>query len=412
LFVLFSTFKTRKTFWLIIKIALTIMLLWLYALFTGGSPSVLRAALMFSLITISVYLRRYIDTYNTLSVAAICLLVYLPTLIFDVGFQLSFTAVAGIVYFQPRIYELLTLDNRLLDYLWQISSVGIAAQIATFPIGLYYFHHLPFLFLLTGLFVVPFAYLILIVSILLFITNLFSSFIASWVGKLLYLLIWTNNSLIHFVSKLGDGLHIYFFIGLVTLFSLYLCIYLIDKYFKTRSPQALIGILSLILSFAMYNAVYKELTHQGGFICVYHLNRNSLIDIGYGNERISYHEDKTESKSLQFAAENLRKYHGVLTPSNTISQIRESHQITFAGDKRIGIIKDDSLPSLKTKVDYLVLSKGNIEIEKALSAFTFNELIFDGNISTSQLAKWKKYCDSKNITFHSVKTDGAFYRLI
>jgi competence protein ComEC len=174
-----SFFKTRKKLWVISKIAITVLCIWVFALLTGASPSVLRAAIMFSFITISLYSRRFRNTYNTLAAAALMLLIYDPYLLFDVGFQLSFTAVTGIVYLHPRIYKLLYFKWKVPDYFWQITSVGIAAQLATFPIGLYYFHHLPINFMLTGLFVVPFAFLILTLGIALFVTQLISSSLAS-----------------------------------------------------------------------------------------------------------------------------------------------------------------------------------------------------------------------------------------
>lgn len=247
-----SLFKTRKKLWLIAKIVITILGIWLFAFLTGGSPSVLRAALMFSFITVSLYIRRFRDTYNTLAAAALLLLIYEPNLLYDVGFQLSFTAVTGIVYLQPRLYKLLSFKWKLPDYLWQITSVGIAAQLATFPIGLYYFQHLPVNFMLTGLFVVPFAFVILSLGITLFVVQIFSSALSSLVGSILYLAIWVNNALIHLVFSLPTNDFGHVAIGGLGLIFIYVLFLLLDQYFKTSKPAFFLTSLALII-LALFN---------------------------------------------------------------------------------------------------------------------------------------------------------------
>ena len=244
-----SLFKTRKRLWVFLKIAVTILCIWLFAFLTGGSPSVLRAALMFSFITVSFYIRRFRNTYNTLAAAAMLLLLYDPYLIYDVGFQLSFAAVTGIVYLQPRLYELLYFKWLIPDYLWQITSVGIAAQLATFPIGLYYFHHLPINFILTGLFVVPFAFIILSLGISLFVTQAISSTLASIVGLLLYSAIWINNSLIHLVFSLPTNDFGHIVIGGLGVAFIYSVFFLADQYLKpTKSIFVFISLGITILA--------------------------------------------------------------------------------------------------------------------------------------------------------------------
>lgn len=242
-----SLFKTRKKLWVYSKIVCTILCVWLFALLTGGSPSVLRAALMFSFMTISFYSRRFRNTYNTLAAAAILLLIYDPFLLYDVGFQLSFTAVTGIVYLQPRIYKLLYFKWQLPDYFWQITSVGIAAQLATFPIGLYYFHHLPINFILTGLFVVPFAFLILTLGISLFVVQLASNILAGIVGAVLYAIIWANNALIHLVFSLPTNDFGYIVLSGFGLGCIYILYLLLDQYLKTAKSAFFMLSLGLII---------------------------------------------------------------------------------------------------------------------------------------------------------------------
>jgi competence protein ComEC len=116
-----------------IKRIIVILLLWAYAFITGLSPSVLRATVMFTFVMIARLANRNMSIYNSLAASAFLLLAYDPTLLFKAGFQLSYAAVVGIVFFQPRIVALLRLNprNKPLKYIWELTAVSIAAQISS-----------------------------------------------------------------------------------------------------------------------------------------------------------------------------------------------------------------------------------------------------------------------------------------
>ncbi|MCB2377819.1 ComEC family competence protein [Hymenobacter sp. BT635] len=154
-----------------------LVVIWSYAFLTGLSASVLRAAVMFSFIIVARASGRQSNMYNTLAVAAFCLLCYDPYLLADVGFQLSFLAVLSIVYLQPQIASWLDFKDRaaarirpwqpvavqklwkaagwVADWIWQATALSLAAQVATFPLGLFYFHQFPLSFLASNLVAVP-----------------------------------------------------------------------------------------------------------------------------------------------------------------------------------------------------------------------------------------------------------------
>lgn len=162
-------FMDKKRSTKILKTILLILLLFGYAGLTGLSASVFRAATMFSFVAIGKALKRDTNIFNTLAASAFCLIAYEPMIIMQVGFQLSYAAVIGIVLIQPKLFNLYAFNNRLLDWAWSISCVSIAAQIATFPLGLLYFHQFPNLFLLSNLLVIPAAAVILYLGFSLFV---------------------------------------------------------------------------------------------------------------------------------------------------------------------------------------------------------------------------------------------------
>jgi competence protein ComEC len=167
---MFSFLKTRggkKGIFLFLLINLAA--LWLYALLAGASPSVLRASTMFSMILLTQSFSRKSNIYNSLALAAFVLLIYDPFLLFSVGFQLSFLAVFGIVFIQPKLSRLLVFDSWLMQKGWELTAVSIAAQLATFPLGLLYFHRFPNFFLISNLVVIPGAFAILFVGVFFFL---------------------------------------------------------------------------------------------------------------------------------------------------------------------------------------------------------------------------------------------------
>ena len=94
-------------------------------------------------------------TLNTLAATAFLMLLCKPVWLFDVGFQLSFSAVAAIVLVQPKLYALWKVDNRFLRYLWGLMTVSMAAQLGTAPLVIFYFSRFSTHFLLTNLWVIP-----------------------------------------------------------------------------------------------------------------------------------------------------------------------------------------------------------------------------------------------------------------
>ncbi len=142
-----------------------IILIWGYACLTGLSPSVMRAATMFSFMAMAHMKSRNSSIFNAVALSALVLLLYDPELLYAVGFQLSYGALLGILLFQPLLVRLWYPNNKLMEYIWQISTVGIAAQIATFPISAHYFNVFPTYFLFSNIVAIPGAFVVMSLGI-------------------------------------------------------------------------------------------------------------------------------------------------------------------------------------------------------------------------------------------------------
>lgn len=139
----------------------TIFCIWVYAGLTGLGASVFRSAVMFSLLVMGQQFPGRTHIWNSLAAAAFCLLCLYPLWLFQLGFQLSFLAVIGIVYWYPVFQSSWYPPVGVLRYLWRLTCVGLAAQMTTFPLTMYHFGQFPILFWATGWVALPAAGVIL-----------------------------------------------------------------------------------------------------------------------------------------------------------------------------------------------------------------------------------------------------------
>ncbi|QQL51292.1 ComEC/Rec2 family competence protein [Mucilaginibacter ginkgonis] len=137
-----------------VKSMLSILLIWAYAMLTGFSPPVCRAAIMLSCIIIGRSGFRNVNQINLLAFSAFLLLVYDPLLITDIGFQLSYLAVFGLIVLQPVIFNWFSFENKWTRKFWYLISASLAAQVITFPLSAFYFHQFPLYFLLSNLLII------------------------------------------------------------------------------------------------------------------------------------------------------------------------------------------------------------------------------------------------------------------
>ena len=134
-----------------LKGGIVIVLLWGFAFIVGLEPSVVRAVVMCMLMELGRLSGSKVFSMNTLSVVAFFMLLYHPLYLYDVGFQLSFVAVASILLFYPPLFSLFSFRNKLARWTWGILCVSMAAQLGTAPLVMYYFSNFSVYFLMTNL---------------------------------------------------------------------------------------------------------------------------------------------------------------------------------------------------------------------------------------------------------------------
>lgn len=399
---------------------LVLLALWLYAFVTGLSPSVLRAVLMFSLVTVGLALRRRTVIYNTVAFAAFVLLYLNPYNLLEVGFQLSFLAVLGIVYLQPKIYELLEVRNRVLTFIWTYFTVALAAQLATFPLGLYYFHQFPVYFWLANIVVVPAAMLVLWSGVV--------ALAFSWVPVLSWLLfqvhfwlIWLMNEFNLWVQRWPQSVLTGIDISVWQTYLLYFLL-LAFMFFVALKKLRFLGLAVGVAAVLSVQEVWEEAQQrqQRQFI-VYSVRGGTGIGLVQGQQAVLV----ADSSLLQ----NPQNYTFNVQPHLWQLGVEQPQQVALNGaDKNPSVLLPDSnrllvwqglrwlilshppklMPKAGFAVDYLLLRQ-NVRLKpEQLQQYTFNKLILDGSSAPWYRQRLRQQLDTLGISYYDVADSGAF----
>jgi len=392
--------KSRKG--RISKAIVLLICLWIYALITGLSPSVLRASTMFSFLIIGTVLNRKSSIYNTLAASAFFLLIINPNLLFEVGFQLSYVAVLGIVYLQPLIYKRIYTKWWLLDKIWAITAVSIAAQIATLPLTLYYFNQFPVYFMLSNLIVIPAAIVILSLGIILFITSPFPvvSEIVGWVlNKIIEGLNFGVKSIEGLPNSLIEGVSI----GIIECIGLYVIILLFIRGLMLRKLRIINYAIVLCIAFVVIDLIEDVKLSNEKSIVVYHINKNQAIDFidGTNNTLLTNSSFITDKQKQSFhiksnwAKRDLNEVQYLASDSMSLDTILMDGKLQCVGNfsqfynkKMVRIDNSYDLQAVDNKIDVnyvLVSNNSNAKLKDLYQVFNFESIIVDGSNS-----KWNR----------------------
>ena len=166
-----------------------------YSLLAGAIPPVIRSALMGILTLLALTAGRERDAQHILGLVALGLLLYSPLWLFDISFQLSFGATAGLLYLAPPLRE--RLRKKLPVFVADSLAVTIGAQLSVLPIIAWYFNVLSLSSLLANLVIAPIVEWIIVAGLL---AGLLASLLP-WAGKVVFLLASVVLGLVYELSR-------------------------------------------------------------------------------------------------------------------------------------------------------------------------------------------------------------------
>ncbi|MEM1214733.1 MAG: ComEC/Rec2 family competence protein [Bacteroidota bacterium] len=385
---------------------------WAFAFVTGLAPSVLRAAVMLTALELGRAIGRRSSTYNTLALSAFLLLFYDPYLLFNVGFQLSYLAVLGIVFFQDRIYRLLYVKHPVLEKMWSLTSVALAAQLTTLPLGLYYFHQFPVYFLLTGIFVVLLAQVVLGAGIVLFVTATLIPLVAQWVGELLYWSIFVMNSIIHQVRALPGHLLAGIWINewilaLLCASVLALAIFMTEW----RKPWLWLTMALLLITTSTYVGL-QIVRQQQRQLIVYHQYKGSVMDAFTDRARLTISNLPAGDERLQWSVEPYRQQYRTVAVETHPAWLDLALVYGFY-QYRLAVIDEEfkraTPPATPLSVDWVVLRDSpRYSLAELQSFFDTKYWIIDGSNYPSRAQAWLEEAAAFDQHIHYTARDGAF----
>jgi competence protein ComEC len=397
----------------ITRVVLILGCLWLFSLVTGASASVLRSAVMFTCIIIGKEFFKQASIYNSLAASAFLLLCYNPFLLWDVGFQLSYFAVVGIVWLQKPIQDLFYSKNKALQYVWEMCSITIAAQILTLPICIYYFHQIPTTFLFTNLICVPLSTCILFAEIALVIFSAFPP-LALLIGKFIYVLTWCMNALIEFFNNLPFSLLDKIYATGLTTWALYGFVFFIAAALLRRHKTLMKIAFAFLFVFVVLWAYGKINLTQQKKIIVYNVSRHTAIDFVSNNKYWFYGDDDFRKDGVlqNFNLKPARVSMQVSESKDTIIGLSSKDRIWQFYNKSVMII--DTIVQFeptnnKLAVNVLLISKNpRIQVADIATAVMSTTIVFDASNSLWKIAQWKKECEELHLQYFITGEQGAF----
>jgi competence protein ComEC len=411
----------RHRYGKILKAVLSLTLIWAYAILTGLSPAVCRAAVMLSMIIIGQASGRPVHNLNVLAVSAFVLLLYDPFLITDVGFQLSYLAVFGLFAFQPIIYAQLKFEYKWADKFWNICAFSLAVQLITFPLSAFYFHQFPVYFLVSNLLIIIPAEALVIGGMLFLLSTT-----VSWLAPLSRILAYLLEQLILGMTRgLSYIEHLpYASIGKIWLtglehLALYLLIGLLITFFmykKTWQLSTALAVALLLCISISWKAIEKRTTNH---LVFFNMKKNSAVLFQNGNSAAVVTDLTLKEKSFQYSIQPCLDSLGVdsvtvCQPQQDLKTVylrKQNHIIQF--ENKTILLFNPLLQSIvlprKLAVDYLFFTQNpHSSIQFLRDNYTFKHFIADANNSTVRIARLQHEADSVHLKINALKRNNSY----
>lgn len=373
--------------------------LWLFVLVTGLSPSILRAALMLSLVLVGKTFYKQGNSYNTLLLSAFLLLLYNPYLIKDVGFLLSYCAVFGIMYLYPILQKLYFFENKVLQTTWSGVLMSVSATVFTLPISLYFFHQFPIWFVFSNMIIIPISFLIMgaaalflvfykvvfINHILVYIIN-GSTSVMMWVAQL------TDNPNYGFIDFISFSRIDFCFLAIIIL----LCLMILS----TKSYKQIVALCLLVITWLSFSIIDSYNNSKQKELVVFHMKRQSVLALRVGHS-VYGNFNSIQNKDFERYVKPYLLNHSDLKMVNVSADAFQLNSTV--------ILKAGFYTNIEQLNPNYVLVCNDKPIKLKTNYKTKPVIIADCSNSYKFVKKLKKQCSQLDIPFYSVKESGAFH---
>ena len=405
----------------IIRGCIQIAVLWLFAAITGMAPSTCRAALMFSFISIGQMFYAKPPTLNAIAASALLLLIWRPLLLFNIGFQLSYSAVCGIVIFTEPLSNLIPLPEgtvrwkkiaaKILARLRSLFCVSLVAQLSTMPFSLYYFHQFPPYFLVANMVIVPCAFVLMLTIIILLVSSFWPA-LFNIIGIVL------NGELTavdRITSAIASWPHsmiedIYFDTPMLAMTLVMTC--LIAWMTMQRNKKLIITVLFVSLILIVY-AVIRERQSSNQMHCdIYSVGRRTAIEFFAGHTSYLICDKATAEnpKAIDFQTKDNRIYRQcrstLILPADTAYEdaniLVDNYFIMFNGTSYRIVNRNNrrELSEYVIHIDKLLLCDNPyVTVAELRKRYDFDTLVITSSNSQSYVGHSQEECDSLSVPY-------------
>ncbi len=408
------------------RVIILICALGFYGILTGLSPSVLRSVIMFSFLVIGLNIRKITNIYNSIAFSALGLLVFDPFLLMQLGFQLSYIALVGIVWLHPHISKIWQPQNKKLKYIRDLLAVSLAAQIATFPLGLYYFNQFPAYFLISNLLVIPWSMVSLFAGCGFLVVSAFTflpEIIIAWAGKLVYWLILGLNKTVTLLSGLPYAQWEGTFISLAECIHSYIAIVLLAYAFIHQRKKLLQAGLGVLVIFFSVRSINKFTSFRENKLTVHAIPKTSVLSLKEG-DRMYLLGDTAFIQNMDQRKFHVNRYaYSYFVPKPYIQPVKNTSGFSSAGfyfsapygqagkQRFLWLRNKNDIPAEGfgfADLDFIILS-GNLKIMiKDIKHIAAGRVIFTADNSFYRCALWEAECKELGIPFTNLQKDNSF----
>ncbi|WP_281322819.1 ComEC/Rec2 family competence protein [Flavobacterium aestivum] len=389
-----------------LKLIITLLALSLFGVLAGLAPSVLRSVTMFSFVAIGQFLRRSVNIYHTLLVSILLILLFQPSFLFDVGFQLSYIALFFIIWLQPLLTMLWTPKNKILKYIWDILTVSFAAQIGTLPLSIYYFHQFPGLFFITNLIVIPLLGIIMSLGVLVMLLATFN-WVPFYPAKALEISIYYLDKIINTIATFESFIIKDIPLNTLLLITRYLVLIAIIIWFKKPNFKSLMVVLTTIAVLQISSIKTKWDIQNQEELIILNAKRNTLL-----LERKGFDTNLFAKDSILKTSKTNTLISSYLTGNfSTLKNKRRLQNTIYFKENKILILDSFMVYPKKIQPDVLLLTQSTkINLERLLQSIKPKIIIADGSNYKTIQNRWKQTCAQQKIPFHSTSEKG-FYKI-
>lgn len=390
----------------LVKLCIVVASLWAFATLTGLSPSIVRSATMFSFVAIGTHLRRTVNIYHTLIVSMLLILLFKPSFLFDVGFQLSYLALFFIIWLQPILSNIWQPKNKIIQYFWNIITVSFAAQIGAMPLSIYYFHQFPGLFFVTNLLILPLLGVIMAVGVVAILIAIFGK-VPFFIAKSIEWLIDLLNNIIHWVASIDSLVIRNISFSKEMLFSSYLVIILFILWVKKPDFKRLALVFASMLLLQGIFIFQKNETLNNEELIIFNSHKNTIITERIGDAVTIYSNDSI----LKNIDNNLLIQSYLVGNFCQIKNKKRLQNLMYFKNQKVLVIDSSCVYAKTMRPDILVIIQSpKLNMERLLKTYRPKQIIVDGSNFKSYARLWQATCRKEKIPFHYTNEKG-FYKI-